>query len=92
VYMGYDGIAFVLLLQLESRIGAALLATGIAKRLSLSANNLDTRNTYEGHRIEYEKYAQACIEACYTHNEQFACQLVLREIPLYGNITCMQVS
>jgi hypothetical protein len=92
VYMGYDDIAFVLLLQLKSRIGAALLATGIAQRLSLSAKNLDTKKTYDGHRIKYEEYAQACIEACYTHNEQFACQLLLREIPLYGNITCTQVS
>jgi len=92
VYIGYDDIAFVLLLQLKSRIGAALLATDIAQRLSLSANNLDMRKTYDGHRIAYEEYAQACIEACYKHNEQFACQLLLREIPLYGNITCMQVS
>jgi hypothetical protein len=92
VYMGYADIAFVLLLQLKSRIGAALVAAGIAQHLSLSVSNLELRNTYDEHRIAYEEYAKACIDACYKHNEQFACQLLLREIPLFGNITCMQVS
>ena len=92
VYTGYADIAFVLLLQLKSRMGAVLIAAGIAERLSLDANNLDIQNTYDEHRIAYEEYAVACIGACYKHNEQFACQLLLREIPLFGNITCMQVS
>jgi hypothetical protein len=92
VYMGYADIAFVLLLQLKSRIGAALLAVGITQRLSLSANSLNLRNNYDKDRIAYEEYANACIEVCYKHNEQFACELLLREIPLFGNITCMQVS
>ncbi len=92
VYAGYVDIAFVLLLQLKSRIGAALVAAGIAERLSSNVSNLDTRNTYNEHRIAYEEYATACIEACYRHNERIACELLLREIPLFGNITCMQVS
>lgn len=92
VYAGYVDIAFVLLLQLKSRIGAALVAADIAERLSSSTSKLDTRNTYDEHRIAYEKYATACIEVCYSQNERRACQLLLREIPLFGNITCMQVS
>lgn len=91
VYVGYVDIAFVLLLQLKSRIGAALVAAGIAKYLSSNAGNLDTRNTYNGHRIAYETYATACIEACYGHNEQLACELLLRENLLFGNVTCIQV-
>lgn len=92
VYAGYVDIAFVLLLQLKSRIGAALVAASIAERLSSGASNLDTQNTYNEHRIVYEEYATACIKACYKHNERLACQLLLREIPIFGNITCMQVS
>ncbi len=92
VYMSYADISFVLLLQLKSRIGAALIAVGITQRLSLGASNLNVRNTYDEQRIAYEEYAKACIEACYKRNELFACQLLLREIPLFGNITCVQVS
>ncbi len=92
VYASHIDIAFVLLLQLKSRIGAALVAAGIAERLSSDATNLDTRNLYNEHRIAYEEYAAACIKVCYRHNERLACQLLLREIPLLGNITCMQVS
>lgn len=92
VYAGNVDIAFVLLLQLKSRIGAALTAAGIAERLSSDASNLDTRITYNQHRKAYAEYATACIEACYKHNERLACQLLLREILLFGNITCMQVS
>ena len=92
VYAGYVDIAFVLLLQIKSRIGAALVAGDIAERLSSGTSNLDTRNKYDEHRIAYEEYATACIVASYRHNERLACQLLLREIPLLGNITCMQVS
>ena len=92
VYAGYVDIAFVLLLQLKSRISAALVAAGIAERLSSTASNLNTRNTYNEHRIAYEEYATACVKACYRHNERLACQLLLREVRLFGNITCMQAS
>lgn len=91
VYAGYVDIAFVLLLQLESRISAALVAAAIAERLSFDGTNVGIRNVYNEHRIAYEEYATACVKACYTQNERLACQLLLREIPLFGNITCMQV-
>jgi hypothetical protein len=92
VYEGYVDIAFVLLLQLKSRISAALVAAGMAHRLSLMGHNSHMRNTYKEHRVSYNEYASACIDACYRSNERLACELLLREIPLFGNITCMQVS
>jgi hypothetical protein len=91
VYAGHVHVAFVLLLQLKSRIGAALLATNMARRLSLLATNLDTRRIYAEQSKVYELYASTCIKACHSFNERLACQLLLREIPLFGNITCMQV-
>ena len=92
VYTHNVDIAFVLLLQLESRIGAALVAAAMAERLSFAAPYAGIRNKYNGHRIAYEEYATACINACYRRNERLACQLLLRESRLFGNITCMQVS
>ena len=92
VYAGYVDIAFVLLLRLESRIGAALIAAAMAERLSSEANYAGKQNKYNECRIAYEEYATECVKACYRHNERLACQLLLREIPLFGNITCMQVT
>ncbi|CAF4184066.1 unnamed protein product, partial [Rotaria sp. Silwood2] len=92
VYVGYADIAFVLLLQLESRVGAALIAAGMAQHLSLFAGTLDVRHAYNEQAKDYETYATDCINACYRHNERLACQLLLRENPLFGNITCMQLA
>ncbi|CAM4747246.1 unnamed protein product [Rotaria magnacalcarata] len=75
-----------------SVIGAALIAARMAQHLSLTGNNPYTRNTYGEHRVIYEEYARACIDACYQRDKQRACQLLLREIPLYGNMTCAQVA
>jgi hypothetical protein len=91
VYEGYIDIAFVVLLQLKSRISAALVAAGMAHHLSFIGHNPQLRNTYKEHRAAYESYATACIDACYECSERRAGQLLLREIPLFGNITCMQV-
>ncbi|CAF4073582.1 unnamed protein product [Rotaria sordida] len=90
VYVGYADIAFVLLLQIESRMSAALIAAGMAQHLSLSASTLDVRHTYTEQAKKYEVYATDCINACYQHDERLACQLLLRENPLFGNVTCMQ--
>lgn len=91
VYAGYSDIAFVLLLQLEARISAALIAACVARRLSLLASNLDLRRTFDQQTKDYEEYARACVTACYRHNERLACQLLVRENVLFGDATCMQV-
>ena len=91
VYAGYSDIAFIILLQLESRISAALIAACIARRLSLFVINLDLRRTFNQQTKDYEEYARACITACYKHNERLACQLLVRENLLFGDVTCMQV-
>ena len=92
VFVGNSDIAFVLLLQIDSRIAAALIAAGMAQHIALFASTLDVRHIYTEQAKEYEAYATACINACHKHNERLACQLLLRENPLFGNVTCMQVS
>ncbi|CAF4975808.1 unnamed protein product [Rotaria sp. Silwood1] len=87
VYVGYADVAFVLLLQIESRMSAALIAAGMTQHLSLSASTLDVRHIYIEQAKKYEVYATDCINACYAHNERLACQLLLRENPLFGNVT-----
>lgn len=91
VYARCSDIAFVLLLQIESRIATALIGAHIAQRLSVLTNRLDRHHTYVQQAKDYEAYARACITACYKQNERLACQLLVRENPLYGDATCMQV-
>jgi hypothetical protein len=91
VYAGYADIAFVLLLQLESRIAAALIGAHIAQCLSLHASRLDLRHKFKQQAKDYEEYARVCINDCYKHNERLACQLLVRENPLFGDVTSMQV-
>lgn len=90
--MGYDDIAFVLLLQIKLRIGAALLAAGIAKRASLLTNKLDVRHMFKEQALAYEIYATDCIEACYKHNEEYSWRMLLVPRSFYGDATYMQVS
>ena len=92
VYMGYDDIAFVLLLQIKLRIGAALLAAGIAKRASSLTNKLDVRHMFKEQALAYELYATTCIEACYKHNEEYSWRMLLVPRSFYGDATYMQVS
>ena len=92
VYEGYADIALVLLLQIESRIGAALVAANIARRLSSAIGRSQLENRYEPQQNVYEQYATACIDGCFEKNQRLSCQLLTRAIPLFGNITCMQVS
>lgn len=92
VYAGYADIAFVILLHIESRMSAALVATSMARRLSKFTNSIDAHYKFDQQAKDYESYATACITACYNHNKRRTCQILLRENPFFGNITCMQVS
>ncbi|CAF1493524.1 unnamed protein product [Adineta ricciae] len=92
VYAGYKDMAFILLLQIESRMIAALIAACIAQRLSRAADTLDVQHRYKEYAKEYEAYATECAKKCYEHNERLACQLMLRENQIFGNMTCMQVA
>lgn len=89
----YSEMSFVLLLQLKCRIIASLIAAGIVSRfVSTKDGYLDQWHKLHKQSEDYEQFATKCIDACYKRSESRACQLLLREIPLFGNVTCMQVS
>lgn len=92
VIEGYSEMAFILLLQIKPRITAALIAAGIADRLmSTSDGYIDRLHKFRKQSNDYERFATTCIDDCYQRNGRRACQLLLRETPLFGNVTCMQV-
>jgi hypothetical protein len=85
-------MAKVLLLHIRTRICAALSCTAILRNRSVVATTSDKYHWYKQQAKNFEKYATDCIDICYSKNERKACELLIREEPLFGKITCMQVS
>jgi hypothetical protein len=85
-------MAKVLILHIRTRICAALSCAAVLRNHARKATTSDKRHLYGQQAEEFEIYATDCINACYSKSERRACELLIREEPLFGKITCMQVS
>ena len=85
-------MAKVLLLHIRSRICAALSCVAILRNRANKATTSDKSHLYNQHAMALEIYATDCINVCYSRSERKACELLIREVPLFGKITCMQVN
>ena len=85
-------MAKVLILHIRTRICAALTCAAILRNRVGEATTSDKRHLYKQQANDFEIYATDCINICYSKNERKACELLIREEPLFGKITCMQVS
>jgi hypothetical protein len=92
VFMDLPQMAKVLLTHLRPRICAALIASAIFKHYAKRSTNIDLKQKMEGQAYDFELYAARCVDQCYNYNEATSCELLLRQIPLFGKVTCMQVS
>ncbi|CAM4831903.1 unnamed protein product [Rotaria magnacalcarata] len=90
-FTGHIDIAKILILHIRSRICAALLCVVILKYRARIANTSDTQHLYKQQAVDFEIYATDCINACNSKSENNACELMIRQIPLFGSTTCMQV-
>jgi hypothetical protein len=91
VFMGHVDLAKVLLVHLKPRICASLIASKIFTGYSQNTNIIQFKEKMKNIADEFEFYAVKCINSCYEYNETKACELIVRQIPLFGNITCVQV-
>ncbi|CAF0798563.1 unnamed protein product, partial [Didymodactylos carnosus] len=85
-------LAKVFMLHLKPRLCAALIATRIYKHFAEKASNAFSKEKLIEQALEFELYATSCVETCYAYNEKLTCELLIREVPLFGNVTCMQVA
>ena len=92
VFMDMPEMAKVLLLHVRSRICAALIASAIFKKYAKLSQTVDMEKKFRTQSLEFGTYAAIFIDKCYEYNEKRACELLLRQIPLFGNVTCMQVN
>ena len=91
VFMNMHEMAKVLLVQMQSRFCAALIASAIFKHYAALAATVDLEEKLRAQALDFETYAANFIDHCYKYDERTACELLFRQIPLFGYITCMQV-
>ncbi|CAF4886108.1 unnamed protein product, partial [Rotaria sp. Silwood1] len=92
IFMDMPEMAKIFLVHLPSRICAALIASAIFKRYSKASTSTYMKEKFQNQSLEFEENAVRFIDKCYEYNERLACELLLRKVPLFGNVTCMQVA
>ncbi|CAF1102784.1 unnamed protein product [Adineta steineri] len=92
IFLDMPEMAKIILIHIPFRICAALVASAIFKRYAKSSTTIYLNNKFQNQALEFETYAAMFIDKCYEFNERIACELLLRQIPLFGNITPMQVA
>ena len=91
VLHNYIDMAIVFLSNMKYRICAALIATKILKQYHSVASHGELKKGYKNHAEYFERYAIDCIAKCEANNANQACEIVLQQIELFGNVTCLQV-
>ncbi|CAF4965190.1 unnamed protein product [Rotaria sp. Silwood1] len=86
-------MCLVLIGHLSARICASLIASKIFKKCAQKyANTINIKTRLLGDANLFEKYAMKKLESCYDYDPVMACGLIIREIHLFGNVTCLQVA
>ena len=91
IFMDMPEMSKIILVHLQPRICAALIGSAIFKRYAKASITVHHKEKYRNQASDFETYAAMAIDECYHYNDRFACELLLREIPIFGNVTCMQV-
>ncbi|CAF0730867.1 unnamed protein product [Adineta steineri] len=92
VFMDMPEITKVLFLHVRSRICAALIASAIFKKYASLSHSVDMTDKFQLQALEFETYAAISLDKCYECNDERACELLLRQLPIFGNVTCMQLA
>jgi hypothetical protein len=91
IFMDMPEMAEVFLLHLPCRVGAALIGSAIFKKYAALSQAADLKEHFKTRSLKFETYASNFLQKCYEYNELRACELLYRKMPLFGDITCMQV-
>ncbi|CAF5012989.1 unnamed protein product [Rotaria sp. Silwood1] len=91
VIMLRKDMCLVLIAHLSARICASLVASKVFKTCAQKyAYTIDMKTRLLEHANLFEKYAMKQLESCYYYDQVRACSLIIREIQLFGNVTCLQ--
>ncbi|CAF0985545.1 unnamed protein product, partial [Didymodactylos carnosus] len=85
-------MAKLFLSNMKTRICAALVASKILRTICKKVYDNEARNKLELEAEDFETFAIECLKCCYDDDKEYACELVIRKIELFGGITCLQVA
>ena len=91
ILLNHIDMAKVFLAHMKYRICAALIATRILKQYHSKASHGKLKEDYKASATYFEQYAIDCIAKCEANDANLACEIVLQQIELFGNVTCLQV-
>ncbi|CAF4634136.1 unnamed protein product [Didymodactylos carnosus] len=77
---------------MRTRICASLIASKIIKTIAQREYDSSIRHEYEEEANYFELFAIECLTCCYNNDKEYACELVIRQVDLFGGVTCLQVA
>lgn len=83
--------AKVFLGHMKTRICASLIASKIYKSYLKTVADNESKEVLISCANEFENYACEALKYCYNYDEDKACEIAIRRIPIYGAVTCLQV-
>lgn len=81
----------VILSHMETRICSALIASKVFKSYLRFAFDNESKDFLQSKADEFEEYANECLKSCYNYDEEKACEIAIRNINLFGGVSCLQV-
>ena len=81
----------VFLGHMQTRICAALVASKIFKSYLAYASDNESKDILASQANQFETYAKECLKCCYNYDEEKACEIAIRRIPMFGGMSCLQV-
>lgn len=85
-------MAKVIMSHMQTRICAALIASKIMKSYQNDAHDNESKDMFMGQAKQFEEYANDALKCCYNCYEDSACEIVIRQINLFGGVSCLQVA
>ncbi|CAF0865587.1 unnamed protein product [Didymodactylos carnosus] len=85
-------MAKLFLKHMRTRICASLIASKIIRTIVQREYDQAIRHEYEQEANYFESFAIECLTCCYNNDKAYACELVIREVHMYGGVTCLQIA
>lgn len=85
-------LAKIFLGQMKTRICSALLASKVLKSLSKYAPDHESKRKLLSEADEFETHAIEFVRYAYSYNRQQTCELIMRKVDLYGEVTCLHMA
>ncbi len=85
-------MAKIILGQMKTRICSALIASKILKSLAYYAPDHESKERLFSEANVFETYAIEFVRCSYVYHKQQTCELIIRQVNLYGNVTCLQMA